>query len=82
MIDFCIERELCVGNIYLKHKSLHKYPKVARGQDGMEVMTMIDLPLAKKDMLPYVQDKIAVRGMGRVLSDHYVVLCQVKLEDA
>ena len=43
---------------------------MARGQDGMEV---------KKDMLHYMQDVRTVRGMGRGLSDHHVVLCKVRL---
>ena len=30
-------------------------------------------------MLRYIQDVRAVRGMGRVLSDHHVVLCKVRL---
>ena len=33
----------------------------------------------KRDMLQYVQD---VRGMGSGLSDHYVVLCKVRLVGA
>ena len=33
-------------------------------------------------MLGYVQDVRAVRGMGRSLSDHYVVLCKVRLVGA
>ena len=40
---------------------------------------MIDLLLVKRDMLQYVQD---VRTMGRDLSDHYVVLCKVRLVGA
>ena len=32
VIDLCAERELCVGNAYFEHKSLHKYTRVARGQ--------------------------------------------------
>ena len=40
---------------------------------------MIDLVLVKKAMLCYVQDVRAVRGMGRGLSDHHVVLCKVRL---
>ena len=34
-----------------EHKSLHKYTRVAKGQDGVEVKSMIDLVLVKKDML-------------------------------
>ena len=30
---------------------MHKYTRVARGQDGVEVKSMIDLMLVKKDML-------------------------------
>ena len=33
-------------------------------------------------MLCYVQDVRSVRGMGRGLSDHHVVLCKVRLVDA
>ena len=40
---------------------------------------MIDLVLMKKDMMYYVQDVRAVRGMGRGLSDNHVVLCKVRL---
>ena len=44
--------ELCMGNTYFEHKCLHKYTKVAIGQDGVEViMNMIDLVLEKKAML-------------------------------
>ena len=39
---------------------------------------MIDLVLVKRDMLQYVQDVRAVRGMGRDLSDHHVVLRKVR----
>ena len=61
---------MCAGNAYFKHRSLHKYTRVARGQDGVDVNSMIDLVLVKKDMLRYVQDLKAVRGMGGDLSDH------------
>ena len=40
---------------------------------------MIDLELVKRDMLGYVQDVKAVRGMGRGISNHHVVLCKVRL---
>ena len=43
---------------------MHKYTRVARVQEGVEVKSMIDLVLVKKDMLHYVQDVRAVRGMG------------------
>ena len=43
---------------------------------------MIDLLLVKSDMLQYVQDVRAVREMGRDFSDHYVVLCKVRLVGA
>ena len=47
---------------------------MARDQGGVEVMSKIDLVLLKKDMLRYMQDVRAVRGIGRVLSDHHIVL--------
>ena len=40
---------------------------------------MIDLVPVKKDMLRFLQDMRAVRGMGRNLSDHHFVLCKVRL---
>ena len=61
VIDFCTERGFFVCNSYFEHKLSHKYTWVARGQDGVEVKSMIDLLLAKKAMLRYVK---AVRGMG------------------
>ena len=78
-MEFCAERGLCVGNTYFKHRNLHKYTKVARGQDVMKVMSMIDLLLVKRDILQYGQDVRVVRGMGRGLSDRYVVLFKVRL---
>ena len=48
-------------------------------QGGVEVKSVIDLVLVKRDMLRYVQDAMAVKGMGRGLSNHYVVLCKVRL---
>ena len=40
------------------------------------------LVLVKKDMLRYVQDVRAVRGMERCLSNHHVVLYKVTLVEA
>ena len=73
-MEFCAESGECVGNTYFKHKSLFKYTSLARGQVGVEVKNMIDLVLVKRDMMCYVQDLRAVRGIGRCLSDHHVVL--------
>ena len=60
VIDFFAEGCLCIGNTYFEQKSLHKYIRVARGQDGLEVKSRIDLVL-KKNMLRYMQ---GVRGLG------------------
>ena len=69
----------CVGYTYFKHRSLQKYTRVGRGQDGVEVKSMIHLVLVKKDTLCFVQDVRALRGMGQALSDHHVLLCKVWL---
>ena len=68
-----------MGNTNFKHRSLHKYTRVVRSRDCVEIKSMIDLVLVKRDMLRYVQDVRAVGGMGRGLSDHHVVLCKVRL---
>ena len=47
VIDFCAESGLFVSNNYLELKSLDKYIRVARGQDGVEVKRMIDLVLVR-----------------------------------
>ena len=73
------KKEGTVWVTHFKHRSLHKYTRVARGRDGVEIKSMIDLMLVKKDMLRYVQDVRAVRGMGCVLSDHYIVLRKIRL---
>ena len=67
---------------FFKHIGVHKYTRVTRGRESVGIKCMIDLVLVKNDMLPYVQDVRAVRGMGRGLSDHYVVLCKVRLVGA
>ena len=81
-VEFCAERGLCVGKIYFEHKNLHKYRRVARGQGGVQVKSMTDLVLVKKDMLHFVQDVRAMGGMGRGILDHPVVLCKVRLVGA
>ena len=53
VVQFFAERGLCGGNTYFKHRSLHKYKRVVRGQDGVEIKSIIDLVL-KRDMLHYV----------------------------
>ena len=58
------ERELCVGNTYFKHRSVHKYTRVARRRHGGEIKSIIDLLLGKKEMLRYVQDVRELRGIG------------------
>ena len=45
----------------------------------VKVKSMIDLVLVKKDMLHFVQDVRAVRGMRQGISDHYIVLCKIKV---
>ena len=40
----------------------------------MEVKNMIDLVLVKKDMLHHEQEERGVKGIGRIISDHHVVL--------
>ena len=50
-------------NTYFEHKNLHRYSRVARGQDGVEVEIMRDLVLVKNNMLRFVKDVRAVRGI-------------------
>ena len=64
VVEFRAERGLCIGNTYFKYRSLPKYTRVARGQDGVEAKRMIDLVLVKRNMLQYRQNVRAVRGMG------------------
>ena len=54
---------LRVGYTYFSLKNLHRYTRVARGQDGVEVKSMIDLVMVKKDMLYYLQNVREVKGM-------------------
>ena len=51
---------------------------MARDQDGREITTIIDLVLVR-DMLKYIQDVRTARVMGSGLSNHFVVLCKVRL---
>ena len=53
-----------MDNTYFEHKNLHNYTRVAKGKDGKGVKSMIVLVLVKKDMMHFVQDVRAVRGMG------------------
>ena len=82
VIDFCVERGMCVCNTFFDHKSVHKYTRVGTGRDGTEVKSLIDVVLVKKEMLKYVMDVKSVRGMGMGISDHYIVLCKIKFVGA
>ena len=77
VIDFCANRGMCVGNTFFDHKSVHKYTRVGTDRNGNEVKSLIDLVLVKKEMLKYVMDVKAVRGMGMGISDNYIVLCKI-----
>ena len=67
-----------MSKTYFEDRSLLKFTRVGRGQDKVEIKNMIDLVLVKKEMLHYVQDVRAARGMGLGLEDHHVVLCKVR----
>ena len=71
-----------MGNTYYEQRSLHNFPRMARGKDKVEVKSMIDLVLVKKDMLHYEQEVRAMREMGQGLSDHHVVLRKIRLVGA
>ena len=51
--DFCAEREF-FSLVILFHRFIHKYTRVARGRDGVEVKSGTDFVLLKRDMLKYV----------------------------
>ena len=40
---------------------------MVRGQDGMEIKSMIDLVLVKSDMVRYVQDSRSGRGWDETI---------------
>ena len=66
VVEFCAERGLYVGNTCFEHKNLYNYTRVARGQVGVEVKSMV-----KKGMLHFVQD---VRNGTRHLRSPYCAL--------
>ena len=57
-------KEDCVDNTQFEQKSLRKYTRVVRDQDGLKVKSIIDVVLVNRDMLYYAQDIRAVKGMG------------------
>ena len=70
-----LHRNGTLVNTYFKHINLHNYTRVSRDREDVEIKSMIGLVLVKRDMLRYVQGVGTVRGMGRSLSDHHVVMC-------
>ena len=77
-MEFCDERRPCLSDTYFEHKSLHKYTRMARDKYGVEVKSMIELVLVKRDLLRYMLDVRAVQGKGRGLSDNHVILFEVR----
>ena len=49
VVKFCVEWGICVGNTYFEHRSLYRCTRVARSQNKVEVKSMINLVLVKKD---------------------------------
>ena len=49
----------CVWVTYFKHRSLYKYTRVTKGQDRVEIRSMVDLVLVKRKSC----NVRAVRGM-------------------
>ena len=47
VVEFCVERGLCVSRTYFVHSSLNKYTRVARCEDGVEVKNRTDLVMVK-----------------------------------
>ena len=45
VVEFWEEKGLCVSNTYFKHRSMHKYTRVARGREYVKIKNMIDLML-------------------------------------
>ena len=56
-----VQRGGTVWVTHFKHRSFHKYTRVARDQNSVEIKSMIDL------VLQYVKDMKVVRGMGQSL---------------
>ena len=56
--------------------------EVCLSTQGWQGVSMIDLVLVKKDMLRFVQNVRAVRGMGRGLLDHHALLYKVRLGES
>ena len=48
--NFVQKGDDCVWVTNFKHRSLHMYTRVARGQSGVDMKSMIDLVLVKRDM--------------------------------
>ena len=61
---------------------MRKYKRVARIQDGVEVVSVVDLLLVKRDLPHYMQNVMVVKGMGRSPSDQHVVLGKFRLVGA
>ena len=51
VVDFRAERELVVGHMCLKNRNLHRCIRVTRVREGMEIMSITDLVLVKRDMI-------------------------------
>ena len=71
-MEFCAERGLYVGNTYFKHRSLHKY---ARGQNGVETESMIDLVLVKRGYAVICAGYEGCERNGMRPLRHYMLYC-------
>ena len=63
--------------INFKHKKINKYTRVARGEDVMEVMSVIDFVWVRRDILKNVHDGKAVRRIDKIF--HSIILYCEKL---
>ena len=57
-----------LNSMRFERRCMYKYPRWARGQDGLRVKSRIDLVLVKRNLQRYVGD---VRGSARERTRHF-----------
>lgn len=76
LVQLCVENELVIGNTWFKKRDVHKYTWERMGGDDKALM---DYVLVRKRDKSSMTDVNVFRGAARGVSDHYLVVCKMKL---
>lgn len=76
MIDFCDEKDMCINNTFFNQETIFKYARVGVSGDYIEMESMIEFLLVKKEIVKWLINDESMKGLRIKISEYYVVWCK------